>query len=126
MTPILHPTARDRLVKLCGLLGSEHAGERANAAALASRLLADCGLTWADVVLPQPTAPAPNRPTASAAHNVSVRWALARAAELPQRDRAFLDGIQRRPTLTSKQATWLSDIIVRLQSAAQAQQQGGP
>ena len=124
MTPILHPTARDRLVKLCGLLGSEHPGERANAAAMASRLLLDCGLTWADVVLPPPAAPAPNRRAAPATPSVSVRWALARAAELPQRDRVFLDGIQGRPTLTLKQAAWLADIIVRLQTAAHAQQEG--
>lgn len=61
MTPILHPTARDRLVKLLGLLGSEHIGERATAAQMASRLLQDCGLTWADVFQPPPAIPAPVR-----------------------------------------------------------------
>ncbi len=44
MTPILDPTARDRLVKLCGLLGSEHAGERANAALPLQPAAASC---WA-------------------------------------------------------------------------------
>lgn len=32
------------------MLGSEHEGERANAAALATRLLRDHGVTWADVL----------------------------------------------------------------------------
>lgn len=41
---------RDRLTKLCGLFGSDHAGERANAAAMADRLLRDRGLRWPDVL----------------------------------------------------------------------------
>ena len=43
--------ATDRLIKLLGLLGSEHAGERAAAAAAAEKLLRQHGLTsreWVD------------------------------------------------------------------------------
>ena len=118
MTPILHPTARDRLVKLLGLLGSEHHGERANAAQMASRLLAQCGLTWADVIQPPPAPLPPVRPVAPGSAYAAARWAKARAAELPQRDRAFLDGIQGRHALTQRQAAWLADIVARLQAAA--------
>jgi hypothetical protein len=49
------PTAdRTRLVKLLGMCGSEHAGERAAAAAAADRLLRERGLTWADALNPPP------------------------------------------------------------------------
>ena len=47
MTP---DKATKRLVKLCGLLGSSAAGERANAAALADAYVREMGLTWADVI----------------------------------------------------------------------------
>jgi hypothetical protein len=43
------PNARDRLLKLVSMLGSSYAGERANAGALATRLLMEHGRTWADL-----------------------------------------------------------------------------
>lgn len=47
----------DRLAKLCGLFGSSHGGERANAAALADKLVRERGLTWFDVIgAPTPAA----------------------------------------------------------------------
>lgn len=42
----------DRLRKLCGMLGSEHVGERASAALKATELLRAHKLTWADAVMP--------------------------------------------------------------------------
>ena len=39
-----------RLVKVLGMLGSDHAGERAAAALQASRILKEAGLTWHDVL----------------------------------------------------------------------------
>lgn len=41
---------RARLVKLLGMMGSAHDGERASAAALANRLVRDAGLQWDDVI----------------------------------------------------------------------------
>jgi hypothetical protein len=38
------------LKKLLGMMGSAHEGERANAAALADRMIRENGLTWNDVV----------------------------------------------------------------------------
>jgi hypothetical protein len=38
-----------RFSKLCGLFSSDHQGERANAAAMADRLLRDRGWQWTDV-----------------------------------------------------------------------------
>jgi hypothetical protein len=44
---------RERLVNLLGMLGSEHLGERGNAAALADRFVRERGLTWGDVLARQ-------------------------------------------------------------------------
>jgi len=46
----LTPAERTRLVGILGMLGSDHLGERAAAAALASRLVRDKGLGWNDVI----------------------------------------------------------------------------
>lgn len=42
----------ERFRRLCGMLGSEHVGERAAAALKATAFLREHGLTWADVQLP--------------------------------------------------------------------------
>jgi hypothetical protein len=39
-----------KLVKVLGMLGSDYAGERANAAQLATQILKEAGLTWYDVL----------------------------------------------------------------------------
>lgn len=46
------PARRIRLVRLLGMLGSAHDGKRANAAALADRLVRDLGLVWDEVIAP--------------------------------------------------------------------------
>ena len=46
MTAALPPERRVRLTKLLGLLGSDHVGERANAGAMADKLIREAGLTW--------------------------------------------------------------------------------
>jgi hypothetical protein len=45
----------DRLTKLLGVLGSEHAGERDAAALAIERLRRSTGLTWADLLRPART-----------------------------------------------------------------------
>ena len=52
------PTAAQLVVNLCGLFSSDHDGERASAAAKADAILRKHGLTWADVIRPEPTADA--------------------------------------------------------------------
>ena len=46
----LQGPALERFIRLCGMLGSDFEGERANAAALASRMLRESGLTWRDII----------------------------------------------------------------------------
>jgi hypothetical protein len=53
----LSPSNREFLVKLCGMLGSSHDGERAGAALKASNFLRARALTWNEVI---PAAPAPD------------------------------------------------------------------
>ena len=42
---------RKRLVQILGLLSSEHDGERANAGAMADKMVRAAGLRWPDVIL---------------------------------------------------------------------------
>ena|SRR5215211_6431774 len=49
--------AQVRLVKLCGMLGSEHDGERAAAAMKADQLLREHGLRWSDAIRLTPHKP---------------------------------------------------------------------
>lgn len=42
----MNGAALDKFRKICGMLGSEHDGERANAARLASSLLKQSGMSW--------------------------------------------------------------------------------
>jgi hypothetical protein len=46
----LPPEVASRLAKVAGLLGSDFDGERAAAAATATRILQEHGLTWSDLV----------------------------------------------------------------------------
>jgi hypothetical protein len=50
----LSPADRAKLIGILGMLGSDHDGERANAARMADRLLRQHGLTWGDVLAPRP------------------------------------------------------------------------
>jgi hypothetical protein len=42
---------KQRLAKVCGMLGSAHAGERAAAAKMATDILRKAGMRWEDIVL---------------------------------------------------------------------------
>jgi hypothetical protein len=46
----LDPMQAARLIKLCGMFSSDHAGERDTAARLADQLLRQNKLTWSDVI----------------------------------------------------------------------------
>jgi hypothetical protein len=108
---------RERLAKLCGLFGSDHAGERANAAAVADRLVRQAGLRWLDVVLPAP--PRFEREIKA------VRDAAEFCRRHPQRlspwERQFLDSIADRPgRLSDKQAAVLARLGAKIRAAERA------
>ena len=56
------PSYLERFRRLCGLLGSEHVGERAAAALKCCEFLGQHGLSWSDVLLPLPAEPAETVP----------------------------------------------------------------
>lgn len=68
---------RARLVRLLGLLGSAFDGERANAAAMADRLVREAGLTW-DQVIAAAGAPQHQEARASAQARKWPPWGEAR------------------------------------------------
>jgi pyruvate/2-oxoglutarate dehydrogenase complex dihydrolipoamide acyltransferase (E2) component len=49
--PTIHRSDRERLVKTLGMLGSDHAGERDNAARQAERLRRQLGMSWDDLIV---------------------------------------------------------------------------
>ena len=50
MHAALDPSVSAKLAKVCGLLGSDHDGERAAAAAAATRILRDAGVSWSELL----------------------------------------------------------------------------
>src|SRR5262249_32470679 len=48
----VHSGPRDLLVKALGMLGSEHAGERASAALIVEKQRARLGMTWDELIIP--------------------------------------------------------------------------
>jgi hypothetical protein len=95
MTVALAPNQLNRLRKLCGMLGSAHAGERAAAALKASELLAANKLSWGELLqVPAVVAPV-------AADRGPRTWRV--VAGLLERGRAP----------SPKQSAWLAKICRR-------------
>ena len=110
------PLDPDRLVKLLGMLGSDHAGERAAAGLKAYQLLRSRGLTWADVIR-VPTAYDDDDP--EAAWRRMRQACLRRVALLTPKERAFLINIDNwNGPLTERQQSWLESIHRRLRTEA--------
>ena len=109
---------RERLARLLGMVGSDHAGERDNAARAAHRLVQQHGITWFDlVVLPPP--PDGDDPDADP---MGADWrrtaaACSRYPHLVNRwEAGFLAALPRFPRLSPKQRSILVKIAVRLQA----------
>jgi hypothetical protein len=119
------PAALDRvrLARVLGMLGSDHSGERDNAARLAHTMVREAGLRWDQVVvpaLPEPEAAPPDYEW-ELFTRWPVRWQSAVCLagrylyDLPLRDQQFIlsiSGYTRCPSL--KQLAWLRGICERL------------
>ncbi len=110
---------RERLTKICGLLASSHDGERATAAAMASRVLAEHGITWADLVNGGPRADSTtdarfHRPPDASTHADIAADLLQAARTRPELltawERQFCEGIAAAPRLSEKQARLLVEL----------------
>jgi hypothetical protein len=108
MTSPLDPNAADKLVRICGLLGSAYDGERAAAALKADRLVRALGLTWSDVI----TSRAPI--TCSTVED-QIDFALQHGEDvLNVWELGFLDGVRGRQFLTKKQLAKLAAIVAKV------------
>lgn len=110
MSGILDQHTAARLERICGLLRSDHVGERAAAAAKASACLDAAGLTWAALVQAAAVGLVQRHVPRLPPHVATARWALALGTVLSQRERAFLLAVLRRKSLTPRQSAWLEVI----------------
>ena len=104
-------------MKLLGLLGSDHDGERATAGAKADALVRKLGLTWADVIV----LPAPRRASSISATDAQqmASYCHRHYALLTGREFDFIRSIRRwHGDLTERQASWLCSIYARLHQGA--------
>jgi hypothetical protein len=106
----------DRFLKLVGLFGSEHDGERANAAGLATKMLREAGLTWEEffdrLTAPAPTSIAPQHHARrwSLDHEKAAEECLACGRRLTTWERGFLESMQNYHRLSERQAEVLARI----------------
>lgn len=114
----LDPAVASKLTKVCGLLGSDHDGERAAAAWQATRLLRQAGLTWADLFAPVPPPRTRAAAPVRAPHAARVQWALGFQDRLTPWESGFLRDISRRRRLSARQAAMLETIVRELEERA--------
>lgn len=125
--PMPLPTV-EKLAKICGLLGSDHDGERSAAAHQASLLLRRHGLTWREVIerglvrserrqrkpkREAPTAAAPPKPDWRAL----VRDCLCCQGRLSKFEIELLRVIWQQPSISPKQRRVLNEIATKLREA---------
>lgn len=114
MTALLDPVDATKLAKICGLLGSDHLGERAAAAAMADRIVRDLGLTWFDVVAP------PRLSVGCSAIGEKVALALRNIGAMSQWERGFLYSVAGKRKLSSKQLAILEELVAKAEAYAEA------
>ncbi len=103
----------DRLGKVLGLLGSEHDGERAAAAAKAHAMLVAAGVTWADLakaVVKRPERKMPEMGT----WRQTCRDCLMHQKDLRAWEKTFLADLPKFQRISTKQRYALNEIAIRL------------
>jgi hypothetical protein len=104
---------RLKLIKLLGMLGSEHAGERAAAGLKAHELLTARGVTWRELLTPEAAAPAVAVQPRTW-RDVAQQVLLDHFAGLFPKEPDFLTSLLERGVAPSeRQAAWLSKIAHR-------------
>lgn len=123
MNSRLTNTDRDRLIKVLGLLESNHDGERAAAGFMAAQMLRDRGLDWNDLISPaeppalrQPVTVRSMRvPTYPASSWIAqIQFLRRHAARLNAWETEFLRSAVARTRLTTRQGEILFEIQDRL------------
>ena len=113
---MLPATAIDRLVKLCGMFGSAHDGERAAAALKADQLVRNNGCTWSDVIRPGVEKRSGRQSRPDPSWKVDAEFCQEHAEELNDWEDSFIDSIlsQARDRLSDKQKETLERIVEKL------------
>jgi hypothetical protein len=113
---LIDPHSAERLAKLCGMLGSEHDGERATAAAKADAFVRSLGLTWPDIIAPSlvPHVPWIRSPAGETDWQRMASFCHAHRWTLSQKERAFIDGVRAWREPTDRQKDWLTAIFARV------------
>jgi hypothetical protein len=113
------PLNRERLVKLLGMLGSEHDGEVITAACCADALVRRAGLTWRDVVAANDAQPRLDVIGFGVANEIRLR--LLHRHGLSEWERTFLAGIRNQSApLSARQRNRLNSIVDKLRARAEA------
>jgi hypothetical protein len=106
----------ERLSKLCGLFGSDHAGERASAAAKADQLVRKLGLTWSEVLIS-----APRALSAPASIKQKIDLLYANRGMLNAKARDFIANVSRYPhRLSDKQVRFVDRLFVEITEGRRA------
>ncbi len=116
MSAALPAAQRNRLVKLLGMLGSEHAGERDAAGLAASRLLQQHRVTWRDLLTPAPV----HREPLQSTWRVTCEKLMARANDLRPWERKFVADLPNFRRISTKQRYVLAEIAGRVLGADHA------
>ena len=115
----LAPGQRDKLVRVLGMLGSEHMGERAAAALAADKLLRSVGVTWAEVIGEQPVSSGYGFSASPVPDYVSDLQACGRRSDLLTKwEVTFVTGLAQQKTPASRrQRDLLAGIAAKVRAA---------
>ena len=103
----------DKFVKILGMLGSDHAGERAAAGALADKMRRDAGVSWGDVIAADHVGD-----HLSSIHRM-IEFAIRREHNLNFWERNFLHSLRMwRGSMSEKQLRQLDAIVAKLARSA--------
>jgi hypothetical protein len=116
--PALAPAQAQRLIKLLGLLGSDHDGEVAAAGRHADRLVRESGLTWSDIIAVKRELEQRFPRVRAHRYERSINATLRDGAGvLSQWEVQFLNSLLGRNRFTDKQASKFSEILYKVAQA---------
>ncbi|MGO8840922.1 MAG: hypothetical protein ACLQF1_07260 [Methyloceanibacter sp.] len=109
----IDPASAERLVKLLGMLGSDHDGERAAAGALADRLLREQGLSWYDLLRPH----LPEDWTPAETFRDKLDLLLDHRDLLTPWERQFVDGVIGFRRVSPKQIAVIDRLVAKVEAS---------
>lgn len=119
---VLSPDAAKRLVRILGMLGSTHEGERSAAGLQAHRIIDGAGLTWETALAPLLGPPQADRGYEPSddfvGHSDLVIFCIANSDTLSEWEISFLNSVLSFKRLTPKQRAVLDRIVNKCSVAA--------